>query len=90
MIIAGIILCSLGLALFITSTVLLIKDLRPGYGYTMGGEMLFSHLWLAGACLAATGIGLLPLMDWYFSIPIAIAIFLISFPWRGFIQKHAP
>lgn len=87
MLVAGIILCVLGLALFIVSTMLMFKDLNPDYGYTMGGEMLFSHLWFAGAILTATGIGLLPLMAWYFSIPIAVAIFLLSFPWRGLIRR---
>ncbi len=63
------------------------RDLVPGYGGTMGGEMTAGLLWMLAALLVA--LAALDLMPWYFTPLVWGAVVGLSFPIRIWVARIA-
>jgi hypothetical protein len=61
------------------------RDLAPGHGGSMGGEMTAGVIWLAVALLSA--LGSLVLVHWLVSILIFFAVLALSFLIRTLIAR---
>jgi hypothetical protein len=75
----------------VVAVVLQRRDIVPGYGTTMGGQMLSSSIWSLASLLAA--ISSLALVRWYFSVLVFIGVFALSFAVRALVEripKRAP
>jgi hypothetical protein len=79
----------LGLAVcgFLAETWFLFKDFLPGYGSTMGGQMLTGAIWTLSSLLASIGLWLCLPLPWY-GIPISfVVLWFIRWPYDGILEK---
>lgn len=67
-----------GLALLAWACRLLAADARGGYEVTMGGAMLYSHVWTLGAAACAWGVTVLLDQPWWSGVILFIALFLVK------------
>lgn len=63
------------------------RDIVPGRGGTMGGEMTAGLIWLLAALLGA--VGSLAFMPWYFSVLVFVAVLALSFLVRMWVARLA-
>lgn len=61
------------------------KDMVPGYGATMGGDMTTGVIWLFASVLF--GFGSNAFAPWYFSLLVGIAMLMLSFIIRRLVGK---
>jgi hypothetical protein len=67
-----------GIALFAHACRVLAADAREGFEVTMGGAMLFSHVWLLGAAACAYGATSLLGLPWWAGVIAFVALFLVK------------
>lgn len=67
-----------GLALLVHACRLLAADAREGFEVTMGGAMLFSHVWTLGAALCAWSATMLLDQPWWKGLLLFAALFLLK------------
>lgn len=63
------------------------RDLRPGRGGSMGGEMTAGLIWLVAALLGA--VGSLAFIAWYFSLLVFFGTVALSFLVRIAVARTA-
>ncbi len=61
------------------------RDIVPGYGGTMGGEMTSGVIWLLASFVAAGGA--LAMMHWVFALLQFLGLWALSFLVRALIGK---
>lgn len=67
-----------GIALCAHACRLLAADAREGYEVTMGGAMLYSHVWTLGAAACAWGVTALLAQPWWAGVILFVALFLVK------------
>jgi hypothetical protein len=61
------------------------RDMVPGYGGTMGGEMTIGLIWLLAGLLF--GLGMAAFVPWYLAILAGIALVALSFAVRRLVAS---
>lgn len=61
------------------------RDMVPGYGGTMGGEMTVGLIWLLAALLF--GLGVAAFVPWYLAILSCLALVALSFVARRLVAS---
>ena len=56
----------------------LAADAREGYEVTMGGAMLYSHVWTLGAAACTYGATSLLGLPWWAGVIVFVALFLVK------------
>lgn len=77
----------LGLVMLAAATALLWRDCVRDYGYTIGGEMMFSHLWILGSLVLSGGICWAAGISLWFCLIGAAALYALSMPYRRAIDR---
>lgn len=77
----------LGLVVLAAATALLWRDCVRDYGHTMGGEMVFSHLWILGSLMLSGGICWTTGISLWFCPIGAAALYALSIPYRTAIDR---
>lgn len=67
-----------GIALFAHACRVLAADAREGFEVTMGGAMLFSHVWVLGAAACAWSITALLDLPWWAGVIAFVVLFLVK------------
>jgi hypothetical protein len=82
----------LAIAFFVIALLLMAAAIRyqrremvPGYGGTMGGEMTTGVIWLGASLFSA--LGALAFVHWLFAGLIFIGVFLLSFLNRTLVAR---
>jgi hypothetical protein len=67
-----------GVALLAHACRVLAADAREGYEVTMGGAMLFSHVWVFGAAACAWSVTTLLEQPWWTGVIALVMLFLLK------------
>ncbi|MGA0025504.1 MAG: hypothetical protein ACO3F9_12785 [Burkholderiales bacterium] len=67
-----------GISLIAWACRLLAADARGGFEVTMGGAMLYSHVWTLGAAACAWGFTALLAQPWWAGLLLFVALFLVK------------
>ena len=67
-----------GIALLAHACRVLAADAREGYEVTMGGAMLYSHVWTLGAAACTYGATSLLGLPWWAGVIVFVALFLVK------------
>ena len=58
----------------------LANDAKEGVYVTMGGDMLYSHIWVASSFLGAAGVAMLPDLAWWWGLVALAAVIVPMWP----------
>ncbi len=83
-IVSGLLLVA-ALAGFAHACRMLANDAREGTYVTMGGQMLFSHIWFLSAALGAVAMARLAGIAWWQGVGLFVALVVLMWPVRWMI-----
>ena len=63
----------------------LANDAKEGVYVTMGGQMLYSHLWVVSSFAGAAGVAMLPDLAWWWGLVALAALIVPMWPVAGII-----